>query len=300
MRSWKGPVGCSLLVWAALALVAAPPAVLLASAEEGVEGLELRCDGEMVSVLEARGAPVDSVLRALERECGLQLEGAGNIPDRPVTATYQKVTLEEVIEAIIRLTDLPNTLLATASSGVLKLAVLATTGREASTRRLQAPKGLEASNGFPLYDQVHVREAVREDSIRQFHLGQTERQRQFALAILRQVDPAEAWILQQSDEEELAAERAEVAAEVAIRQFFLAGTEQERQRALADLVRLDPDEADYLQDLTAEELAENQNDSAIEAARRKFLLAQTNKERQRALAELKVLDPDEAEALLME
>ena len=39
----------------------------------------MHCDGEMVSVLEARGAPVDSVLRALERECGLQLEGAGNI-----------------------------------------------------------------------------------------------------------------------------------------------------------------------------------------------------------------------------
>ncbi len=53
MRSWRGPVGCRLLVvWAA------PPAVLPASAEEGVEGLELRCDGEMVSVLEARGAPV--------------------------------------------------------------------------------------------------------------------------------------------------------------------------------------------------------------------------------------------------
>ncbi len=116
--------------------------------------------------------------------------------------------------------------------------------------------------------------------------------------MLRQIDPAEAWILQQSDAGELAAERAEAAAEEAIRQFYLAGTERERRRALADLARLDPDEADYLLDLTAEELAAEQNDAAVEEARRQFLLAQTNGERQQAYEEVKRLDPEEAEDLL--
>ena len=78
----------------------------------------------------------------------------------------------------------------------------------------------------------------------------------------------------------------------------MAGTERERRRALADLARLDPDEADYLLDLTAEELAAEQNDAAVEEARRQYFLARTEQERQRALAELKSLDPDEAEALM--
>ena len=69
---------------------------------------------------------VTAVLRALEKECGLILEGKEYIPERPVTVAYQKVTLEEVIESLIRLTGLPSTMLAVASSGALKLAVLAT------------------------------------------------------------------------------------------------------------------------------------------------------------------------------
>ena len=69
-----------------------------------------------------------------------------------------------------------------------------------------------ASNGFAL-DEDEVQQAVREASLRQFYLGQTEQERQGALAMLRQLDPAEAWILQHSDAGELAAERAEAAAE---------------------------------------------------------------------------------------
>ena len=280
-------------VWAALALVAALPASP-AAAEEGGGALDIRCEGDTVSVLEARGAPIDAVLMALEQECGLRLVGAGNIPERPVTAAYQRATLEEVVEALIRLTDLPNTLLATASSGVLKLVVLATGEDQTNTKwRPRAPK---RSNGFAL-DEDEVREAAREATLRQFYLAGTDRERQRALKELKGLDPDEAWILQQSDAEELAADRAEAAAEEAQRQFYLAQSEGERQRALKELSRLDPDESDYLQGLSLEELADDQNKAALKEARTRFLLAPTDEERQRALAEIKRFDPDEAEAL---
>ncbi|MCH7923260.1 MAG: tetratricopeptide repeat protein [Nitrospinae bacterium] len=104
------------------------------------------------------------VFQALERECGLLLEGKEYIPERPVTATYERVTLEEVIEAIIRLADLPNTMLATVSSGAVKLAVLAT-GRKAPTKavtrwRRQAPKVSEPEALMELYQKGKYREAM--------------------------------------------------------------------------------------------------------------------------------------------
>ena len=152
-------------------------------------------------------------------------------------------------------------------------------------------RGRPKADGAFAVDEDEVREAVREAALRQFYLGGTARERQLGLAELKNLDPQGAWILEVSTAEEMAAERAEAAAEEARRRFFLAQTERERQWALAELKRLDPDEAWDLQEMDAEELADEQNEAALEEARRRFLLARTNAERKRALAELKQLDP---------
>ena len=248
------------LVWAALALVVALPSRAAAAAEEG-GALKVSCEGGKLS-LEARDAPVAAVLQAL-KECGLLLEGKEYVPDQPVTATYEKVTLEDVIEALIRLTDLPNTLLATASSGALKLVVLAT-GTPAPpmviTPWAPAPKG---------------------KGRQQVSRAKTASGSKWASAFAVDEDEVE-----------------EATLEAARRLFLLGATEQERQRALAELKQLDPDEAWILQQLDAGELAEEQQDLLVEEARRQFLLAQTNGERQQAYEEVKRLDPEEAEDLL--
>jgi len=81
-----------LTLCAALAIALALPAGGFAA--EG-EKLKLSCvEGRLLS-LEAQAALAPDVFQALERECGLILRGGENIPDRPVTATYEKVTLEE-------------------------------------------------------------------------------------------------------------------------------------------------------------------------------------------------------------
>ena len=90
----------------------------------------------------------------------------------------------------------------------------------------------------------------------------------------------------------------EARAEDALRRFMLAKTDEERQRALAELKRLDPDEVDDLRDLDAEWLAEEREEAALEEALLQFYIAQTEQERKRAYEEVKRLDPDEAEDLL--
>jgi len=147
-------------------------------------------------------------------------------------------------------------------------------------------------------DKKEARQAALEVALRQFLLGQTEQERQRAYEEIKRLDPDEAWILQQSDAEELADDRKDVMAEEARRRFLLGATEAERRGALEELKRLDPDEAEDLEELDAEELADERADAALEAARRQFLLAQTDGERQRAYEEIKRLDPEEAEDLL--
>ena len=82
-------------------------------------------------------------------------------------------------------------------------------------------------------------------------------------------------------------------AEDARRRFLLAQTSEEQKRTMAELNRLDPEEAWILQQSTAEELADEREEFEAEEARREFLLAKTYKERQLALAEFKLLDLDE-------
>ena len=131
---WR-PSGGGAVALAVVALALALPA-WVGAAEGGA--LKVSCEGGKLT-LEAQDVPVADVLKALEEECGLILEGAEYILDRPVTATYEKATLEEVIEAVIRLTDLPNTILASAASGALKLVVLATGETPPPKPRLARP-----------------------------------------------------------------------------------------------------------------------------------------------------------------
>ena len=310
-QAWRGRLACGLVVWAALALALALPARAAAAAEEG-GALKVSCEGGTLS-LEARDAPVAAVLEAL-KECGLSLEGKEYIPDQPVTATYEKVTLEDVIEALIRLADLPNTLLARASSGALKLVVLAT-GTPAPpmvvTPWAPAPKatgpqqvpwaktasGRKGASTFAV-DEDEVEEAALEAARRQFLLGETEAERQRAFEELNRLDSAEAWILEVSTAGELAEERDELKAQLARQQFLLGKTNEERQRALAELKRLDPDEAEDLEGLDAGELPDERKEVAMEEAQLKFLAAKTNEERQRAYEEIKRLDPEAAKDLL--
>ena len=293
-QGWRERRAPRLVVWAALALVAALPGApaWAAAAVEEPGALAVSCEGGALR-LEARAALAPDVFRALEKECGLLLGGTENIPPRPVTAAYQKVTLEEVIESLIRLTDLPNTLLAMLSSGALKLAVLATgTPPAESMINGGRPTALSA---FGL-DEDGAEEAALEDARRQFLLAQTYEERKRALAAMMRLDAEEAKELDNLDGEELDDERDEAGLEDARRRFLTAQTEEELKKALEDTKQIDPDAADELEELTAEERKE----IALDDLLMQYYLFQTDEGRKQAYEAIKKLDPEEAEHLLLE
>ena len=308
---WPAGIGLVALVGALVASLG-----ILAWPPEAAEGkkLKLSCEEGRLLSLEARAALAPDVFQALEEKCGLQLKGGENIPDRPVTATYEKVTLEEIIESLIRLTDLPNTLLASLSSGALKLVVLAT-GREGVrkaplARRRGKPKVVRAvavdegevqeawaGSAFEV-DEEEAEEARMKAARRRYLLAKTDAERQAVLEELKELDEEEAEDLEDLDEEELADEREEAALQAALEQFYLTTTEQGRQWAYEEVKRLDPDEAEELLEMDAEELADEREEAALEAALEQFYLSTTEQGRQWAYEELKSIDPDEAEDLL--
>ncbi len=286
---------------AALAIALALPAGGFAA--EPKEKLKLSCEEGKLLSLETRAALAPDVFKALERECGLLLKGVENIPDRPVTATYEKVTLEEIIESLIRLTGLPNTLLAIASSGALKVAVLAT-GKEIprraarSLRRTRAPRvSRPRPDSLFWVDESEAEDAAIEKAQRRFLLARTDDERDKALEDMFRLDSDEAEDLQVLDEKDLAEERLEAAIEEARRQFLLAKSSSERNLAMEAMMRLDPDEAEDLLDLDEKELAEERLEEAVEDVLIKFHMSGTDDERWRVYEELKRLDPDEAEDL---
>jgi len=297
-------------VCAALAIALALPAGGFAA--EPKEKLKLSCEEGRLLSLESRAALAPDVFKALERECGLLLKGVENIPDRPVTATYEKVTLEEIIESLIRLTGLPNTLLAIASSGALKVAVLAT-GKEdprraaRPLRRTRAPevrrtRAPEVSRPRPdslfWVDESEAEDAAIEKAQRRFLLARTDDERDRALEDMLRLDSDEAEDLLDLDGKDLAEERLEAAIEEARRQFLLAKSSSERNLAMEAMMRLDPDEAEDLLDLDEKDLAEERLEEAVEDVLIKFHMSGTDDERWRVYEELKRLDPDEAEDLL--
>jgi len=289
-----------LTVCAALATALALPAGGFAA--EG-EKLKLNCEEGRLLTLEARAALAPDVFQALEEKCGLLLRGVENIPARPVTATYEKVTLEEIIESLIRLTGLPNTLLAIASSGALKVAVLAT-GKEIPRKAampLRHPQAPKVSRPKPdslfWVDESEGEDVAIEKAQRSFLLAKTDDERDRALEDMFRLDSDEAEDLQDLDPEGLTEERLEAAIEEARRQFLLAKSSSERNLAIEAMMRLDSDEAEDMLDLDEKELAEERLEAAVEDALNKFHLSGTDDERWRAYEELKRLDPDEAEDL---
>ncbi len=288
-----------LTLCAALAIALALAAGVFAA--EGKGTIKLSCEeGELLS-LEARAALAPDVFKALEEKCGLLLKGGENIPDEPVTATYEKVTLEEVIESLIRLTGLPSTLLAKVSSGALKLAVLATGTPKPRKRRATVSRKRREEREKDRdedADDVEVSEEALEAVRRRFLLANTDAERQAILEEIRELDEDEAEDLEDLDEEDRAEDREEAELDQARQDFLLATTGAERQRALSILKRLDSDEAEDLMEMDAQELAEERRDATVEAAVTRYHLAKTPEERQIALEEVKRIDPDEAEDLV--
>ena len=177
----------------------------------------------------------------------------------------------------------------------LALALPACSKEAEETKAEREPKAVHA---FLEVDERAAQRAAAEFARRQFLLGETERERQRAFQELNRLDSAEAWILEVSTAGELAEERDELKAQLARQQFLLGKTNEERQRALAELKRLDPDEAEDLEGLDAGELPDERKEVAMEEAQLKFLAAKTNEERQRAYEEIKRLDPEAAKDLL--
>ena len=284
---------------AALAIALALAAGVFAA--EGKGTIKLSCEEGKLLSLEAREALAPDVFKALEEKCGLLLKGGENIPDDPVTATYEKATLEEVIESLIRLTGLPSTLLAKVSSGALKLAVLATGTPKPRKRRPAVSRERRRERDEDRdedEDDEEVSEEAMEAARRRFLLANTDAERQAILEDIRELDSDEAEDLEDLDEEDIAEDREEAELEQARLDFLLATTGAERQRALSILKRLDSDEAEDLLEMDAEELAEERRDASVEAAVTKYHLAKTPEERQIALEEIKRIDPDEAEDLV--
>ncbi|MDV2479390.1 MAG: hypothetical protein RX317_03995 [bacterium] len=288
-----------LSVCAALAIALALAAGGFAA--EGKGTIKLSCEEGKLLSLEAREALAPDVFKALEEKCGLLLKGGENIPDEPLTATYEKVTLEEVIESLIRLTGLPSTLLAKVSSGALKLAVLATGTPQPRKRRRAVSRERRRERDEDRdedEDDEEVSEEAMEAARRRFLLAKTDAERQAILEEIRELDEDEAEDLEDLDEEDRAEDREEAELDQARQDFLLATTGAERQRALSILKRLDSDEAEDLMEMDAQELAEERRDASVEAAVTKYHLAKTPEERQIALEEVKRIDPDEAEDLV--
>ncbi len=294
-QGWSERLSRCLVLSAALAIALALPAGVFAAEPKGT--IKLSCEEGKLLSLEARAALAPDVFRALEEKCGLLLKGGENIPYEPVTATYEKVTLEEIIESLIRLTGLPSTLLAKVSSGALKLAVLATGTPQPRKRKATVSREERDGDRDEDIDDEDVSEEAVEALRRRFLLAKTDADRLAALEELRELDDDEAEDLEDLDEEDLAEDREEAEIEQARQDFLLAATEAERQQAIAALKWLDPDEAEELMEMDAEELAEEREDAAVDAAVTKYHLAKTPEERQVALEEVKNIDPDEAEDL---
>ncbi len=295
-QGWSERLSRCLVLCAALAIVLALPAHDFAAEPKGT--LKLSCEEGKLLSLEAREALAPDVFVALEEKCGLLLKGGENIPYDPLTATYEKVTLEEVIESLIRLTGLPSTLLAKVSSGALKLAVLATgtpqpRKRKAAVKREKRDKDRDEDS-----DDEEVSEEALEAVRRRFLLANTDAERLAILEEMKKLDEDEAEDLEDLDEEDLAEDQEEAELEQARQDFLLATTEAERQRALSIMKMLDADEAEDFMEMGAQELASERQEASLGAAVTRYYLAKTPEERQDALEEVKRIDPDEAEDLV--
>ncbi len=272
----------------AIGLAAAPA---WAGATEAQGAIKLSCENGALS-LEARDALAPEVFRALEKECGLLLRGSENIPAQPLTVDYEKVTLEEVIESLVRLTGLPSTLLATVSSGALKLSVLAT-----GTPITEPINGAEPTSlsTFGL-DEDEAEDAAIDEARRQFLLAQTYEERKRALEEMMRLDAEEARDLDNLNGDALEYERQDVGLEDARRRFLVAQTEEEKQKALEDTRELDPNAADELEEIDEEERKE----AALDDLLMQYYLSRTDEDRKRSYEAIKKLDPEEAKHLLLE
>ncbi|MCH7923487.1 MAG: hypothetical protein IH975_10705 [Nitrospinae bacterium] len=77
----------------------------------------------------------------------------------------------------------------------------------------------------------------------------------------------------------------------------LAQTYEERKRSLEAMMRLDAEEARDLDNLNGDALEFERRDVRLEDARRRFLVAQSEEEKQKALEDAKKIYPDAADEL---
>ena len=279
-RRWGGPRALRLALCAALALALALPA--RAEAAEGGT-LKLSCEEGKLLSLEARAALAPDIYGALEKECGLLLGGKENIPALPVTATYEEVTLEELIEALVRLTGLPSTLMAMASSGALKLAVLAT-GTPLPPKATDSANFPPGALGVFEIDEEEAEEAALAAALRQFLLAKTNEERRRALEEIRQIDAGEAGELQAFLRLEDLDEKLEGGLLRSLLAQAQTETDVERNR---DLEERRQDLKERIEDLEGEEdeQAERQKEAELRKIREKYYSAQTDEQREQVLQE---------------
>jgi len=130
-------------------------------------------------------------------------------------------------------------------------------------------------------------------------LAQTYEERKRALEAMMRLDAEEARELDNLNGDALEVERQDVGLEDARRRFLVAQSEEEKQKALEDAKKLDPNAADELEELNAKE-REERKEAALDDLLMQYYLSRTDEDRKRAYEAVKKLDPAEAKHLLLE
>ena len=273
--------GWTCLRGSARCLTGALPAaalLLLAAGATGHAGdgaLGLSCRDGRVD-LDARSAPAAEVFRALERDCGLVVRSPGLLPPEPVTFTSRGRTLEETVAELVRVAGVPSTLSATAPGEPLTLFLLPT-GKQGP-----APPAALARPA-PVGDGVRVDgDAERSPGAAGAPAAQSVDPAAAILAELERIDPDQAWILSKMEAGDLLAERDEAATEDLLRRYHASPDAAERARLLDELSALGPSEVTG-RPWTAADVADERWRLSWEGARRAWLIAEDDVERQAAM-----------------
>ena len=117
-----------------------------------------------------------------------------------------------------------------------------------------------------------------------------------SLEAMMRLDAEEAKELDNLNGDALESERWDVGLEDARWRFLVAQSEEEKQKTLVDTNKIEPNAADELEELNAEERKE----AALDDLLMQYYLSRTDEGRKLAYEAVKKLDPEEAKYLLLE